>query len=148
MLAGALAGCSAGVTADDRELVAQMGMGCEQARSFAFLGRATPASLGLDWFGGGPEANRVALIAVTADAVDMNMGMPGAAVAPERMVCIQFGDGSGAAGPVPVGWEPPAAVPGPVSGQGGGPPVALVGLVGAAVVIGTVSFFAFRGERS
>jgi hypothetical protein len=88
---------------------------------------------------------------VTAEPVNM-MGpgpMP-AGMEPElqRMVCVQWQDGSGMAGPLPPDWEPPGTLDldAAATAAANEPPVVLIGLVAAVLLIGGVSFFAFRGE--
>lgn len=125
-----------------------MGMGCEQADAFAFSGQTTLAALGLEEFGGGPDAQRTGMIWVTADPVSMfgpGGAPPGMPDEVQRMVCVQWPDGSGMAGPVPPGWEPPSTLNLDAQSDGG-PPFVLIGLVLAAALIGGVSFIAFRGE--
>ena len=126
-----------------------MGMGCEQAEAFAFSGEATLASIGLEDFGGGPDSQRMGMIWVTADPVSMfgpGPPPPGMADEKQRMVCVQWPDGSGMAGPLPPGWEPPSALNLAAQSEDGGPPFVLMGLVLAAAFIAGVSFLAFRGE--
>jgi hypothetical protein len=123
---------------------------CQNAE-LAFAGETTLGALGLDEFGAGPEANKVGLIWVTAEPVAMDMGpVPagkGGEVA-QRIVCVQWPDGSGMMGPIDNAWQPPSILDG---GDGGtlaadGPPLGMVALViGAAVLIG-VSVLAFRHE--
>lgn len=88
-------------------------MGCEQAQAFAFSGETSLAAIGLaDEFGGGQDAQRVGMVWVTADAIDMfgpGGRPPGAQADPQRMVCVEWPDGSGMAGSLPAGWEPPPA---------------------------------------
>lgn len=125
-----------------------MAMGCEQADAFAFSGQTTLAAIGLEEFSGGPDAQRTGMIWVTADPVSMfgpGGAPPGMRDDMQRMVCVQWPDGSGMAGPVPVGWEPPSTLN--LDAQADeGPPFVLIGLVLAAGLIGGVSFIAFRGE--
>jgi hypothetical protein len=124
---------------------------CQNAE-LAFAGETTLGALGLNEFGGGPEANRVGLIWVTAVPVDMDMGPApdgkGGAAPAQRIVCVQWPDGSGMMGPIDDAWQPPSILDG---GTGGvladeGPPLGMVALVvGAAVLVG-VSLVAFRHE--
>ncbi|MCA1587418.1 MAG: hypothetical protein LC744_01710 [Chloroflexi bacterium] len=127
-----------------------MAMGCEQAEAFAFSGQTTLAAIGLEEFSGGPDAQRTGMIWVTADPVSMfgpGPPPPGMADDTQRMVCVQWPDGSGMAGPVPPGWEPPSTLNLDATSEDG-PPFVLIGLVLAAALIGGVSFVAFRGETS
>ena len=127
------------------------GMGCEQAQAFSFSGESTLAALGLaDEFGGGRDAQRTGMIWVTADPVNMNGPGPlpaGVPAAMDRMVCVQWPDGSGMAGPVPPDWQPPNVLNTAAEGAGGELPLTLIGLIVAAVLIGAVSFLAFRERR-
>jgi hypothetical protein len=116
----------------------------------AFSGRTSLAAIGLGEFGG-PDANKPGMIWVTAAPVSFGPapapGGPGGEPPDDRLVCVQWDDGSGMAGPVPDDWQPPGAldVEQPAAS---GPPVALIGLlVGAAVVAG-VSYLAFRSGSS
>lgn len=145
-----LAGCAfSPVAVDGRDVAVGMGMGCEQAAEFAFAGQASLAQLGLaDDFGGGPDTQRVGTVVVTADPVDMG-APPGQAAPMERMVCVQWPDGSGMGGTVPRDWQPPGGLRGSAAeSEGSGPPLVLIGLVAAAAVILGVSFLAFRSEPS
>jgi hypothetical protein len=126
-----------------------VGMGCEQSATFLFSGETSLAAIGLGEEMFGRDAQRVGMVWVTAEPVNM-MG-PGplpAGMEPEfqRMVCVQFPDGSGMAGPIPPDWEPPSAFDVGASAEDGGPPFVLIGLVVAAALIGGVSFLAFRGD--
>jgi hypothetical protein len=127
------------------------GMGCEQAESFSFSGETTLAALGLDdEFGGGRDAQRVGMIWVTADPVNMNGPGPlpaGVPPALDRMICVQWPDGSGMGGPVPPDWQPPNILDSAPAAAAGELPLTLIGLIVAAVLIGAVSFFAFRERR-
>lgn len=127
------------------------GMGCEQAQAFAFSGETSLAAIGLgEEFGSGPDAQRTGMVWVTADAISLNGrgGLPpGMEPQVERMICVQWPDGSGMAGPVPPDWEPPGAFATGVPSEETGPPLALIGLLVAAGLIIGVSFLAFREER-
>lgn len=125
-----------------------------QGVELAFEGETTLGALGLDEFAGGQEASKVGLIWVTAGPVEMDMGpMPvgkGEIPPAQRMVCVQWPDGSGMMGPVDNAWQPPSLLDGgdggALTGEGSGPPLGLVALVvGGAVLVG-VSVFAFRRE--
>ena len=116
----------------------------------AFFGETTLAAIGLDEMVGPQEAGRVATVWVTAVPVQMGgPGMaPGGAPPAERMVCAQWADGSGMAGPVPAGWEPPNLLDGDLAEttEGSGPPITLIALgIGTALLVG-VSVLAFRRE--
>jgi hypothetical protein len=145
VVVGGVAGCQIGGAPLVDPAVA--GMGCEQAETFAFSGETSLAAIGLgDDFGMGPDSGRIGMIWVTAEAVNMNgpgPAPPGIAPQMDRMVCVQWPDGSGMAGPVPPDWEPPNAFDA-ATVTDEGPPLTLIGLVAAAVVIVGVSFLAFR----
>lgn len=122
---------------------------CGQTTEFAFVGETSLAAIGLDDFG--PDSQRVGMVWVTAGPVGMDgPPMPAGAVELEnaRMVCVQFPDGSGMVTNIDDAWQPPAgsaAASQPADAQ---PPFALLGLIGAAVLVIGVSFIAFRSERT
>jgi hypothetical protein len=129
-----------------------------QTGDYAFAGESTLAALGLAEFAGGPDASRVGMIWVTAGpaAIDVAQPVPaGGGKAPveqrpSRMVCVQWPDGSGMAGPVPDDWVPPANAAGagtPDESTAGLPLGTLALVVGAVVLIG-VSVVAFRRETA
>jgi hypothetical protein len=126
------------------------GMGCEQSETFLFSGQTTLAALGLGDDFGGPDAQRTGMVWITADPVSMGPGgrrPPGVADELQRMVCVQWPDGSGMAGSLPAGWELPSGLDLGASDAGEGePPLVLIGLVVAAALLGGVSFLAFRGD--
>jgi hypothetical protein len=117
------------------------GMPCATATRFAFAGETTLAALGLGE-ADAAESNRVGMIWVTADRVDLGGPQPaGVPTQPlTRMVCVQWPDGSGMAGPVDESWQPPAGA----MGANQGIPTPLVALVVGAVLLGGASYFAFR----
>ena len=128
------------------------GMGCEQSDTFLFSGETSLAAIGLgDDFGMGPDAQRIGMVWVTAEPVNM-MGPgpvpPGVEGELERMVCVQWQDGSGMAGPLPADWEPPGtlSLDDAAAAAAREPPLVLIGLVVAVALIAGVSFFAFRSE--
>lgn len=158
-LVALLAGCSV-VLPQSRPVVAQPGVApgeqmmfpeCQTAE-LAFAGESTLAALGLGEFAGGPDANKVGMIWVTAGPVAMpgpgGPGMP-APVPEGRMVCVQWPDGSGMAGTISDEWVPPpaAAVDGS-SEATGGPPIGVLVLVGGAAVLIGASVLAFRREAA
>lgn len=127
-----------------------VGMGCEQAQAFAFSGETSLAAIGLEEFVGGPDAQRIGMVWVTADAVNMNgPGPMPAGMEPmfDRMVCVQWPDGSGMSTSVPPGWEPPGDATAALTEEAAGPPLTLIGLIVAAALILGVSYIAFREER-
>jgi hypothetical protein len=119
------------------------GMPCAGVTRFAFVGETTLAALGLGG-GGGPDDNRVGMIWVTADRVDLEgPATRPAEVAPvalSRAVCVQWADGSGMAGPVDDSWRPPAGV----SSSSNGVPTPLIVLGAGALLLIVGSYFAFR----
>jgi len=125
---------------------------CQNAE-LAFAGETTLGALGLHEFTAGPEGNKVGLIWVTAGPVAMDMGpMPvgkGGEMEAQRMVCVQWPDGSGMMGPIDNAWQPPSILDGGDGGSavaGDGPPLGMVALVvGAATLVG-VSLLAFRHD--
>lgn len=126
------------------------GMGCEQSETFLFSGETSLAAIGLgDDFGAGPDAQRIGMIWVTAEPVNMMGPGPlpaGVDAQLERMVCVQWQDGSGMAGPLPPDWEPPGALDLDAAVGAAEPPLVLIGLLVAVALIAGVSFFAFRSE--
>lgn len=117
----------------------------------AFFGETTPAAIGLDQMVGPQEAGRMATIWVTA--VPVRMGGPGGfgpgpEPPAERLVCMQWPDGGGMAGPVPADWQPPSLLDGDLAASQAGSDISvtLVALaVGALLLVG-VSVVAFRRE--
>jgi len=121
------------------------------ADEFAFVGETTLGALGLDQFGG-PDAGRVGKIWVTAGPVEVDFGGPApAGFEPPpltRMVCVEWPDGSGMAGGIDDGWQPPVGTGGPAQADPSEAPWSVIALgVGAVVLIG-VSIVAFRREPS
>jgi hypothetical protein len=125
-----------------------------QTAELAFAGESTLAAVGLAEFAGGPDANKVGMIWITAGPVAIDQPMPigggkGEVAPAGRWVCVQWPDGSGMAGNVPDDWVPPASLTGdPATTDEGvtAPPIGVLALViGAAVLIG-VSVVAFRRE--
>lgn len=152
-----IAGCSL-VLPQSGQVVAQPGVApgepmmfpeC-QAAELAFAGESTLAAIGLGEFAGGPDANKVGMIWVTAGPVAMpgpgGPGMP-APVPEGRMVCVQWQDGSGMAGTIPDDWVPPVgdAVVGS-SEATEDPPIGVLVLVGGAAILIGASVLAFRRE--
>ena len=120
-----------------------------QTAELAFSGESTLAAIGLGDFAGGPEANKVGMIWVTAGPVAMpGPAGPGMPVPQQRMICVQWPDGSGMAGPIQDDWVPPAVAIRDESGEaaGGGPPIGVLVLVGGAVILIGASVLAFRRE--
>ena len=125
-----------------------------QTAELAFAGESTLAAVGLADFAGGPDANKVGMIWITAGPVAIDQPMPigggkGGVAASGRWVCVQWPDGSGMAGNIPDDWVPPASLTGGATTSDEGvtaPPIGVLALVvGAAVLIG-VSVVAFRRE--
>lgn len=127
-----------------------------QTGDYAFQGESTLAAIGLGEMAGGPDANRVGMIWVTAGPASLDMPQPlpavedgkGGEIIDARMVCVQWPDGSGMAGNISDDWVLPASVAGteaPAEG-GGSPPVGALVLIGGAAVLIGVSVVAFRRE--
>ncbi len=120
------------------------GMPCAGVTRFAFGGETTLAALGLGL--AGPDDNRVGMIWVTADRVDLEgpvkrpAGVAPPAPALSRAVCVQWADGSGMAGPVDDNWRPPPGV----SSSGNGIPIPLAVLGAGTLLLIVGSYFAFR----
>ncbi len=131
-----------------------------QTAELAFAGETTLSAIGLGDFAGGPDANRVGMIWVTAGPVSMGGPVPmpvggvggdggkGADVPAARMVCVQWPDGSGMGGSIPDEWVLPANVSSTVGSEesGGSLPIGVLALVGGATVLVGVSVLAFRRE--
>ena len=165
-LALALTGCM-GVTTVNGPVgapaVAEAGLGCERAEAFTFAGESTLEAVGLTEYVAEGEDGRRGMVWITADAID-DFGLGGlrpdarAAVTaagidpvlaePQRIVCVQWIDGSGMAGPLPEGWELPSDLAPEGVAAETGPPLVLIGLLAAAALIVAVSFLAFRGDRA
>ena len=124
-----------------------------QTGDYAFQGASTLGAIGLGEMAGGPDASRVGMIWVTARPASFDMPQPMPAgekgeILDARMVCVQWPDGSGMAGNIPNDWVLPASVAGTAAATDGGssPPVAVLALIGGAVVLIGVSVLAFRRE--
>jgi hypothetical protein len=135
---------------------------CQVAAEFAFSGEATLAALGLGELAGGPDATRPGMIWITAEPVVMPMPEPAVMPVPagggkgfaempaQRMICVQWPDGSGMSTTVPDDWQLPSDI-GDVattSATGSAEPLNLgpvAVLVAIAVLIGA-SLVAFRRE--
>jgi hypothetical protein len=66
---------------------------------------------------------------------------------PARVVCVRWADGSGMAGPIDNDWQPPGGLLSATS-ESANPPLTLLAVVGAAVVVVAVSVLAFRERRA
>ena len=127
-----------------------------QTGDYAFAGESTLGAIGLGDFAGGPDANRVGMIWVTAGPASLDVPMPepagggkGVPVGAARMVCVQWPDGSGMAGNIPDDWVLPAGVagsPAPDEEAAAPLPIGVLTLVGGAIVLVGVSVLAFRRE--
>ena len=116
-----------------------------KADAYAFVGESTLAALGLGEMWPEERGTR-AEIWITAEAVEQQP-LPGQpAPEPERMICVELDDGSGMAGPIEADWQPPSVVNDLAGSGGGGPAVGGAVVIGLALLIGLVSFLAFRGE--
>lgn len=124
-----------------------------QTAELAFAGESTLAAVGLSDFAGGPEANKVGMIWITAGPVAVDQPMPvgggkGGVPPSGRWVCVQWPDGSGMAGNIPDGFVLPASLTGGAAPDEAvtGPPIGVLALVIGAVVLVGVSVLAFRRE--
>jgi hypothetical protein len=113
---------------------------CE-ADAYAFVGETSLAAIGLAdmW---PEEAGRVGEIWVTAVPVPQ-FGPPGAAPMGQRVVCLEFDDGSGMAGPIDDAWQPPGAGLA-LPDAGGDLPWAGLTAIAAVILVLVISLFAFR----
>lgn len=134
-----LGGCGGWISGADAE--APPFPECEAA-AYAFAGEASLASLGLAdlW---PEEAARVGEIWVTAVPPNQ-FGPPGAPPMNDRVVCVEFADGSGMAGPIPDDWQPATGGLGlPTDGVSVLAPLAVIVMI---AVVGGASVLAFRGR--
>ena len=122
-----------------------------QADGFDFVGEGTLRELGLDAATAvsPADANRPAKIWVTSDLMTHDAGPVGGPVEMTRMLCFEFGDGSGGSGwPVDPAWRPPGDGAGATTdGSTTGPPFAVLAAALVAGVLVVVSFLAFRTSR-
>jgi hypothetical protein len=160
----ALTGCATVVQLEARPAVAPGGNGfavdiamfpeCEAAAEFAFAGEATLAALGLGDLAGGPDATRPGMIWVTAGPVAFEVPAGGGKglqeVPAQRVVCVQWPDGSGMSTTVPDGWELPSG-----AGDSATPSTAAnaepidfgpIAVITAVAVLVGASILAFRRE--
>ena len=119
---------------------------CE-ADAYAFIGETSLAELGLreQW----PEAaGRVGEVWVTAGPPDPAAWPmpPGAPPIDQRVICVEFADGSGMAGPIDDAWRPPGAGM-PLAAGSEGSLLAVVAVPIAVLVVGAVSYLAFRRDH-
>lgn len=132
---------------------------CTQAGEFAFAGESTLAALGLGEMMGGPDASKPGMIWVTANPVQMQgpgggVGMGMEAMPMQRMVCVQWPDGSGMSTTVPDGWEVPVDIGGDDAAEASATvsaaPVDLgpIAVMVAVVVLIGFSVLAFRREAA
>jgi hypothetical protein len=122
-----------------------------QTDQYAFAGVSTLSALGMNEFG--PDSSKSGMIWITANPVAQPGMVPmgGVPPPPSRMVCVQWQDGSGMAGPVPDDWEMPQGVGVTVAGAGaeaGGVPLAMLALLAGAILLVGVSVVAFRRDAS
>jgi len=122
----AMTGCASVVQVQPMPAVAPGGNGvavdvamfpeCQAAAEFNFAGEGTLAALGLGDTVAGPDATRPAMIWVTAGPVP-NVGPAGAGkglevgdTTAERVVCVQWSDGSGMMTTIPDEWKLPSDI--------------------------------------
>ena len=117
------------------------------------MGEASLAEIGLGHVAGGPEANRVGMIWVTANPVALPQPAPiGGGKAPgveaDRFVCVQWADGSGMGSTVPDDWVPPTDLASATTTQSQPEvPLGTVAVIIGAVVLIGFSIVAFRSDR-
>lgn len=120
---------------------------CE-ADAYAFVGETSLAELGLRdmW---PQEAGRVGEVWVTAGPPDPAAWQmpPGAPPIDQRVICVEFADGSGMSGPIEDSWRPPGAGV-QLASRSEGAPLAVVAVLVAVLVVVAVSYLAFRGRPS
>jgi hypothetical protein len=109
-----------------------------------YLGETSVAALGLtSQFGTGPEASRIGSVWMSSSGAAVQ-GLGGAG---DRVICIEYGDGSAMASTIDGSWQPPAIDASVEDGGGGVPtPILLVG--GSAIVIVGFSVVAFRRDAT
>lgn len=131
--------------------IAPAGMPECGASEFDFAGEGTLRELGLHRATPvpPPDIDRVAMIWVTRDLMPHDAGPPGGPVEMTRMLCFEFGDGSGGSGwPVDAAWQPPGepatalSTPDPT-----GPSPTLLAVAVVALLAVLVSVLAFRRGR-
>jgi hypothetical protein len=118
-----------------------------QADAFAFVGNTSLAAIGLGEVGGGPDADRVGSVWVTAGpaAADVFPGPNGPAAG--RMMCIEWPDGSGMSTTVDDAWQPPG-----IGAAAGGAetssdvPFGPIAAGAAALLLVVISYLAFRRD--
>lgn len=114
--------------------------------AYAFVGDTTLAAIGLAdlW---PEEAQRVGDVRVTAGPADPDdfPVPPGAPPLTGRVMCIEFGDGSGMSTVIDDTWQPPGGFD-LATAVDGASPSAAVAIIVAAVAVLAVSVLAFRGR--
>ena len=122
-----------------------------QANAFDFKGEGTLRALGLHEATPvtPPDIDRVGMIWVTRDLMPYDRGPEGGPVEMTRMLCFTFPDGSGGSGwPVDPAWQPPMDVSvASADADSETPPLALLGVAVAALLVVGVSVLAFRSRR-
>ena len=118
-----------------------------QADAFAFVGETSLAAIGLAELTGGPDANRVGSVWVTAGPA-VQGAFPGqGAPPPGRMLCIEWPDGSGMSTNVDDAWQPPGIdVAAGDAEASSGVPLGPMAAVIAAVLLVAISYLAFRRD--
>ena len=118
-----------------------------QADAFAFVGETSLAAIGLAELTGGPDANRIGSVWVTAGPAGLGVFPGPEAPPPGRMLCIEWPDGSGMSTNVDDAWQPPGidAAAGDAEGSSA-VPVGPMAAVIAAVLLVVISYLAFRRD--
>lgn len=116
--------------------------------AFAFSGETSLVALGLaDLFP--DQASRTGEIWVTAKpnpgAFDMP---PGMAPMDQRLICVEFADGSGMVGPIDDAWQPPGNELLDVTEGSSGVPLGPIAVLLAVAVVVVGSVLAFRSTTS
>jgi hypothetical protein len=117
--------------------------GCGMEGALEYIGETSFAALGLGDQMGGPEVERIGsawvstLEEVPADGMNAS-----------RVICIEYPDGGVTAVSVEPGWQPPAAIEGPIEESGISMPTPILLVGGAAIVIIGFSVVAFRREAT
>ena len=123
-----------------------------QTDEYAFVGEASLAAIGLGEIAGGPEANRVGMIWVTANPVSLPQPAPiGGGNVPgveaDRFLCVQWADGSGMGSTVPDDWVLPTDVGSAVPQSQPEIPLGTLAVLIGALVLKCFSIVAFRSDR-
>jgi hypothetical protein len=124
-----------------------VGSGCGQPGEFEYVGETSLAALGLggtaDGQFQGPDVDRVGSVWVSIAGK-----VPDGMLVGDRMICIEYDDGSIMASTIDASWQPPAVLEAPSEETGGGVPTPILLVGGGAIVIIGFSVVAFRREAA